>query len=353
MWAKLDDRWNDDPRYIGLSDSAVALWLRCLVWASGAETDGVIPAAVARAFGKRSAAAELVASGAWSEHEGGFLTSWEHQPTKAQNDARRRYDVGRHNAKPTKSNTYDGFPVRNPSGVLAESAGTPKCPDPDPDPVPDQQPPPSLREGTPPSVEPAKARRAPRPPAPARTPPPTDRAFYRTPNAVAYCAAHGLDLDAEAERMVTRYAADGRTFVDWRAAFGNWLRNEVKWARERGGGNRPGIPDRSRADIQPMPEVLAKPVPTAAELAERARRIAVAEAERAESERLRAETAAHVAALEARRTAEAAKPPPFSPEETKARLRAILGGGNGHVDPLGTSSRPDHLAAVRRANGED
>jgi hypothetical protein len=48
-----------------------------------------------------------------------------------------------------------------------------------------------------------------------------------------------VDCDAEAERFRDHHAAKGSRFVDWGAAFRNWIRNTRKFADERPGSVRP------------------------------------------------------------------------------------------------------------------
>jgi hypothetical protein len=40
----------------------------------------------------------------------------------------------------------------------------------------------------------------------------------------------------ECGRFIDHHAAKGSGFVDWNAAFGTWIRNEAKWAKERANG---------------------------------------------------------------------------------------------------------------------
>ncbi len=67
-WLKLDDRFDEHPKFVGLSDKALALWLKGLAYCSRHLTDGHIPKAVLRRLdGTPKAAKELVAAGLWEE----------------------------------------------------------------------------------------------------------------------------------------------------------------------------------------------------------------------------------------------------------------------------------------------
>ncbi|WP_280391259.1 hypothetical protein [Nocardia wallacei] len=71
-WFKVDDGFWSHPKTVGLSDAAVALWVRAGAYACQHLTDGAIPAAALRMVGERAAADELVASGLWVETAGGY-----------------------------------------------------------------------------------------------------------------------------------------------------------------------------------------------------------------------------------------------------------------------------------------
>ncbi|MFC9966299.1 hypothetical protein ACFVH4_18885 [Nocardia ignorata] len=72
-WFRIDDGFWSHPKVVGLSDSAVALWVRAGAYACQHLTDGAIAAPVLRMVGEKEAAAELVAAGLWKETAGGYL----------------------------------------------------------------------------------------------------------------------------------------------------------------------------------------------------------------------------------------------------------------------------------------
>ncbi|MGS2805369.1 hypothetical protein [Nocardia sp. MW-W600-9] len=71
-WFKVDDGFWSHPKTVGLSDSAVALWVRAGAYACQHLTDGAIAAPVLRMVGDKAAAEELVAAGLWDESAGGY-----------------------------------------------------------------------------------------------------------------------------------------------------------------------------------------------------------------------------------------------------------------------------------------
>lgn len=90
-WFKVDDGFWSHPKIIGLSDAAVALWVRAGAYACQHLTDGEIPAPVLRMVGEKEAAAELVAAGLWNEIPGGYaFRDWsEYQETSGSVKERR------------------------------------------------------------------------------------------------------------------------------------------------------------------------------------------------------------------------------------------------------------------------
>jgi hypothetical protein len=84
-WFRIDDGFWSHPKIVGLSDSAVALWVRAGAYACQHLTDGFLPAQVLRMVGERDAAAELVEAGLWDEAPGGYqFHDWsEYQETSS------------------------------------------------------------------------------------------------------------------------------------------------------------------------------------------------------------------------------------------------------------------------------
>lgn len=71
-WFKVDDGFWSHPKTAGLSDPAIATWVRAGSYSCQHLTDGFISAPMLRMFGNADAAAELVATGLWEEVAGGW-----------------------------------------------------------------------------------------------------------------------------------------------------------------------------------------------------------------------------------------------------------------------------------------
>lgn len=71
-WFKVDDGFWSHPKIAGLSDSAVATWVRAGSYSCQHLTDGFISAPMLRMFGDADTAAELVATGLWDAVAGGW-----------------------------------------------------------------------------------------------------------------------------------------------------------------------------------------------------------------------------------------------------------------------------------------
>lgn len=90
-WFKIDDDFAEHPKFLALSDAAVAAWVRALAYASRFLTDGRVPKVANRVIGTGKALKELVAAGLlidcddhWQIHD-----YTDHQRTKAEVEAER------------------------------------------------------------------------------------------------------------------------------------------------------------------------------------------------------------------------------------------------------------------------
>lgn len=72
-WFKVDDGFWSHPKTAGLSDPAIATWVRAGSYSCQHLTDGFISAPMLRMFGDADTAAELVAAGLWEPATGGWL----------------------------------------------------------------------------------------------------------------------------------------------------------------------------------------------------------------------------------------------------------------------------------------
>ncbi len=148
-WVRLDDGFPDHPKFIGIGDAALALWVRALAHCNRYLTDGlVVPKALARlSLAKKPSAVadELVAAKLWTVTDDGYLFHdyADYQHTKAQTTERRmsKQEAGRAGgqrsgeARRAKQNEAECFA---PACVLVEPKRTPvPIPSrPDPDQIP-------------------------------------------------------------------------------------------------------------------------------------------------------------------------------------------------------------------------
>lgn len=108
-WFKVDDGFWSHPKVLGLSDQAIALWVKAGSYASQHLTDGVIPRKALKALhGSPEAAYELVEAELWLDHiEGWCFHDWhKYQPTRSKVEADRektRERVAKYREKKTPS----------------------------------------------------------------------------------------------------------------------------------------------------------------------------------------------------------------------------------------------------------
>lgn len=92
-WYKVDDKWPLHPKFLTLSNDAVACWHRGLAYCSLYLTDGHLPRPVEPTLcgGEPDAIDELVEAGLWVEGEDGWWVAnyLEHQRSRAEIEAER------------------------------------------------------------------------------------------------------------------------------------------------------------------------------------------------------------------------------------------------------------------------
>ena len=83
-WLKLDDGFYDHPKFIDLSDAAMALWIKAAGYCSKHLTDGSVSPGVAARFGSADAALELQSAGLWDGVDSGWVFhDWaDYQPSR-------------------------------------------------------------------------------------------------------------------------------------------------------------------------------------------------------------------------------------------------------------------------------
>ncbi len=72
-WVRLDDRFAEHPKVVGLSDAAFRLHVNALCYAARNLTDGHIPVGAIRALrGQRRTVVALITAGCWEECDDGW-----------------------------------------------------------------------------------------------------------------------------------------------------------------------------------------------------------------------------------------------------------------------------------------
>lgn len=151
-WTKIDDRFADHPKVVGLSDRAFRLYVTALCYASRHETDGAIPASAPFLPGQRKAVKELQDAQLWDVGVGRthvIHDYLEYNPTRVVLEGRRavvheaRVRAGRAGGLATAQAKVQQNPSKQPSNepanVLAPSydfAGIGKQQNDSPVPVP-------------------------------------------------------------------------------------------------------------------------------------------------------------------------------------------------------------------------
>ena len=133
-WFKVDDGFWSHPKVLGLSDSAIALWVRAGSWCSQQLTDGFVPDSARTLLGIREMSAgvttadELVDADLWSEEAGGWaFNDWsEYQPSKSSVEERRAADRRRKAEARAARQAKRDMSARNPDGLRTESGGSPQ-----------------------------------------------------------------------------------------------------------------------------------------------------------------------------------------------------------------------------------
>ncbi|MFE6080020.1 hypothetical protein [Streptomyces virginiae] len=66
-WFKIDDASHSHPKFMAAGNAALGLWLRCGAYSAQHLTEGLVPAAIAKAYGTPAQARKLVTVGLWHE----------------------------------------------------------------------------------------------------------------------------------------------------------------------------------------------------------------------------------------------------------------------------------------------
>lgn len=224
-WFKVDDGFHGHPKVVGLSPSAVGVWLLTGTWSAQYLTDGAVPRGIMTRLGGTDADAhELIAAGMWESRADGFqFHEWAvYQPSKEEVEAERaaareRMKAVRAKRKGTSKGSEE---VRaNFEGTSEEVRSTPTQPSPaQPEPSKEGSSSPRKRGTT-------KGERIPEP-------------FVVTGEMRAAITAEceGLDVDWQTRRFVDYWRAQpGQRGVksDWVATWRNWMRRAHEEAGKR------------------------------------------------------------------------------------------------------------------------
>lgn len=190
-WFKVDDSFWSHPKVMGLSDEAIAMWVRAGSYACQHLTDGAIMSRVTHALGTRGAAEELVAAGLWARADDGYIFhDWgEYQETSV--DVKKRRDQWKERQKRARKK------ANVTQGVTRESLS------PIPIPIPvntTSKDVVSRAKALPPDWEPTEA-------------------HHRIAN------ERGVNISVEVEKLRDWATSKGEKRKDWDATFRNWLRN--------------------------------------------------------------------------------------------------------------------------------
>lgn len=222
-WFKVDDGFHGHPKVIGLSPSAVGVWLLTGTWAAQYLTDGQVPRGmVARFGGTDSDAAELIAAGLWHVADGGYeFHEWhEYQPSKDAIEAERAAARDRmRERRRNKRGTFAGSSGEQPANVrevFERSSTTPTQPSPA---QPDHEP---SKEGSVPRERGTRIE--------------PDWMPDRELIAQMQTECPAVDLQAEHKVFIDYWIAQpGQKGVklDWPATWRNWMRRKQNDARHQ------------------------------------------------------------------------------------------------------------------------
>lgn len=124
-WFKVDEHLLTHPKFMGLSDGAVALWLRAGVWSASALTNGEVPHQALRMLAERGddSAEELVERGLWERSKRGFrFHDWnDYQPTPehVREVSNKRREAGRKGAHARNKQNAQQIAEQNSSNAPA------------------------------------------------------------------------------------------------------------------------------------------------------------------------------------------------------------------------------------------
>lgn len=211
-WVKLDDRFPDNLKVNTLSDAAFRAYVTSICYSARELTDGFITVRQAKEWAGKPRVVQELVPGLWELCNDGFRVHdyLKYNPTRKQVTAER--EAARKRMYGVRSGEHAGEQLVElpPTG-----SATPVNPDPPhiPDPV---TPIPPEPEGD----APRRTRRRPLSQVEGEIPRLSDE-------------HPGIDVAGEFKAFGLYLQSKGKTYLDYVAAFENWLRNEVKYERNR------------------------------------------------------------------------------------------------------------------------
>lgn len=140
-WFKVDENLLTHPKFMGLSDGAVALWLRAGVWSASALTNGEVPHHALRILAERGddSAGELMERGLWERSRNGYRfhdwNDYQPSPEHVEEVRAKRREAGRKGGL-TSANKQSAKQSAKQNRSKTEATGQAK-PKQTPKPVPD------------------------------------------------------------------------------------------------------------------------------------------------------------------------------------------------------------------------
>ena len=231
-WVKLDDRVWSHRKFAKLSGEASRLWMFALCWANAPGTDGMVPEeCLPMLRGTSKQARELVATGLWHDHEGGWKIHdyLDYQPGSgrvAEDKKANRERVQRHRSKRNGDVMhYDVTPV-----MPCNSPPT------RPDPTRPVQVTSNLVGGESPEPPKTSAPKAPRPKASRFV------AQGWQPNDAHQAKASELGVIMRRELESFRSHEFAKPKTNWDLAFHAWLTRSAQYGTSSGGGGKGRYP---------------------------------------------------------------------------------------------------------------
>jgi hypothetical protein len=229
-WFRVDDKFAFHAKAVRAGNAAIGVWVRLGAWSSDQLTDGKLPGEIAKVIaGPDVGTLDRLCDVGLLEREGENFAMHDFLDWNPSGNIKRKAERA---VRPKQS----GKQRRSKAGSKPEANGKPLLSRSIPIPEEKRDPP----VGPPPS-KPAEPGFKLEPPegAPKRRKPETAIPDGWGPSAEHLTLGRSLGFDEarvkrEGEKFADGARAKDRRYVDWHAAFANWLRNEQKYAEQRG-----------------------------------------------------------------------------------------------------------------------